>query len=196
MNIIQNTHIWLNSLYLISILVIVPFLFLYTSVHLFAADRISTGGYRWWSGLHVRRQYHSRVERHSARYIYSRLWCERAPNDGHRCNAARRKRIIQCGSSQSIILLYNPMHLNCQYTCCGAIRFEDWQSSDWFQRNDSAQWPNRDGRLVPDSCCLTLSERCGQSDHPSNIPYTVSTIRFIAIRITLYIINVIFRTWK
>lgn len=34
-------------------------------------------------------------------------------------------------------------------------------------------------RLVPDSCCISYSEMCGKSDHPSNIPYTGCIYRFI-----------------
>lgn len=61
-----------------------------------------------------------------------------------------------------------------QYTCCGAIRFEDWQRSAWRNLNESVSLRPNHKRLVPDSCCLTISDGCGRRDHPSNIPYTVS----------------------
>lgn len=34
-------------------------------------------------------------------------------------------------------------------------------------------------RVVPDSCCISYSEMCGKSDHPSNIPYTGCIYQFI-----------------
>lgn len=62
-----------------------------------------------------------------------------------------------------------------EYKCCGAIRFEDWRSSFWFQQNESLPIIRPHGhRLVPDSCCITITANCGKRDHPSNIPYTVS----------------------
>lgn len=61
------------------------------------------------------------------------------------------------------------------YKCCGAIRFEDWRSSYWFHQNESLPIIRVHGkRLVPDTCCITITENCGKRDHPSNIPYTVS----------------------
>lgn len=61
-----------------------------------------------------------------------------------------------------------------EYKCCGAIRFEDWREGTWIRsrRKDLLMPPL--GRLVPDSCCFSQTELCGQRDHPSNIPYTVS----------------------
>jgi hypothetical protein len=56
-----------------------------------------------------------------------------------------------------------------QYKCCGANLFEDWQYSHWQKENLS------EGLKVPDSCCKTVTPRCGKSDHPSNIHYTVSS---------------------
>ena len=55
-----------------------------------------------------------------------------------------------------------------QYKCCGANLFEDWKYSHWQKENLS------EGLKVPNSCCKTITPRCGKSDHPSNIHYTVS----------------------
>lgn len=69
------------------------------------------------------------------------------------------------------------------YMCCGAIRFEEYRSSVWLRSRRKDLIRPKEGRLVPDSCCVTLSDGCGQSDHPSNIPYTVrfhlTTLDFI-----------------
>ncbi|XP_073720762.1 CD151 antigen-like isoform X1 [Misgurnus anguillicaudatus] len=46
--------------------------------------------------------------------------------------------------------------------CCGSNSSADWREGAWIQTF-------ADGRLVPDSCCKTPSERCGFRDHPSNI---------------------------
>ena len=59
------------------------------------------------------------------------------------------------------------------FGCCGAVRFEEYQQSMWLKsiRKDLIRPIN--GRVVPDSCCVTITEGCGTSNHPSNIPYTV-----------------------
>ncbi|KAJ8002482.1 hypothetical protein DPEC_G00159370 [Dallia pectoralis] len=49
-----------------------------------------------------------------------------------------------------------------EFKCCGSNRSSDWSDSPWILRPDN-------DRLVPDSCCKTPSERCGQRAHPSNI---------------------------
>ncbi|TRY73842.1 hypothetical protein TCAL_13621 [Tigriopus californicus] len=49
--------------------------------------------------------------------------------------------------------------------CCGGDYYEDWTKSKWYF---TASKRNK----VPDSCCKTMSDACGMSDHPSNIPYT------------------------
>ncbi|XP_029008429.1 CD151 antigen isoform X2 [Betta splendens] len=49
-----------------------------------------------------------------------------------------------------------------EFKCCGSNHSSDWTESVWIQAADHA-------RLVPDSCCKTPSELCGQRDHPSNI---------------------------
>lgn len=70
--------------------------------------------------------------------------------------------------------------------CCGAIRFEDWKYSAWLQTDRADLFRTTEKRLVPDSCCLTMSELCGLRDHPSNIPYTVSNLRFYLIKLCIY----------
>lgn len=59
-----------------------------------------------------------------------------------------------------------------RYMCCGAIIFEDWKESVWFTTNRTDLIRTKNGRLVPDSCCLTETDMCGTRDHPSNIHYT------------------------
>uniref|UniRef100_A0A3B4Z468 Tetraspanin n=1 Tax=Seriola lalandi dorsalis TaxID=1841481 RepID=A0A3B4Z468_SERLL len=49
-----------------------------------------------------------------------------------------------------------------EFKCCGSNNFSDWTNSTWIQAADYK-------RLVPDSCCKTPSELCGDRDHPSNI---------------------------
>lgn len=60
-----------------------------------------------------------------------------------------------------------------QYTCCGAIRYEDWRKSVWLQSDRADLLVPANNRLVPDSCCISMTNNCGRRDHPSNIPYTV-----------------------
>ncbi|KAG7279942.1 hypothetical protein CRUP_009917 [Coryphaenoides rupestris] len=49
------------------------------------------------------------------------------------------------------------------FKCCGSNSSGDWGDSAWI-RSSKAQ-----GRLVPDSCCKSPMDGCGQRDHPSNI---------------------------
>jgi hypothetical protein len=76
-----------------------------------------------------------------------------------------------------------------QFKCCGAVRFGDWIVSEWFKGEDV----QRNGNLVPDSCCKTPSFLCGKRDHPSNIQYSVSfvvrMIIFLEIFRTFVIVN-------
>jgi CD151 antigen len=60
------------------------------------------------------------------------------------------------------------------FFCCGAIRFEEYRDSVWLRSNRADLMRPRENRKVPDSCCITWTDGCGVSDHPSNIPYTVS----------------------
>ncbi|XP_069675395.1 CD151 antigen-like [Periplaneta americana] len=53
-----------------------------------------------------------------------------------------------------------------EYKCCGANLYEDWQYSRWLKETPTG------GLKVPDSCCKTVTDLCGKSDHPSNIHYT------------------------
>ncbi|XP_076863261.1 CD151 antigen isoform X2 [Brachyhypopomus gauderio] len=46
--------------------------------------------------------------------------------------------------------------------CCGSNSSADWRQGTWAEELAA-------GRLVPDSCCKTPSDRCGLRDHPSNI---------------------------
>jgi CD151 antigen len=63
------------------------------------------------------------------------------------------------------------------FKCCGAQRFEEYRESEWLRSNRDGLTRERESRLVPDSCCITKLPQCGVSDHPSNIPYTVSEAR-------------------
>ncbi|KAM4748771.1 tetraspanin-11-like [Rhinophrynus dorsalis] len=49
------------------------------------------------------------------------------------------------------------------FKCCGSTSYEDWKYSEYI---NSAQ---SNDRLVPDSCCKTMTLHCGRRDHPSNI---------------------------
>ncbi|XP_053679000.1 CD151 antigen-like [Anopheles nili] len=59
-----------------------------------------------------------------------------------------------------------------EFSCCGAIRFEDWRYSVWLRSRRKDLIKPTEGRLVPDSCCITVSAKCGMRDGPSNIHYT------------------------
>ena len=49
-----------------------------------------------------------------------------------------------------------------QFKCCGSDSSLDWADSIWILTSQNAM-------MVPDSCCKTPRELCGQRDHPSNI---------------------------
>ncbi|XP_058129744.1 CD151 antigen-like [Anopheles ziemanni] len=59
-----------------------------------------------------------------------------------------------------------------EFSCCGAVRFEDWRNSVWLRSRRKDLIRPTEGRLVPDSCCITVSPLCGLRDGPSNIHYT------------------------
>ena len=61
-----------------------------------------------------------------------------------------------------------------RFMCCGAVRFEEYRQSVWLRSKRTDMLRPTEGQLVPDSCCTTVTDKCGSSDHPSNIPYTVS----------------------
>ncbi|XP_041916730.1 CD151 antigen-like [Alosa pseudoharengus] len=50
-----------------------------------------------------------------------------------------------------------------EFKCCGSNSSSDWSSSAWVRSGEA------NGRLVPDSCCKTMTVECGKRDHPSNI---------------------------
>jgi Tetraspanin family len=66
-------------------------------------------------------------------------------------------------------------------TCCGAVRFEEYRQSVWLKSKRTDLIRPIEGRIVPDSCCVTMTSGCGSSDHPSNIPYTVSRTQKLSI---------------
>ncbi|KAI5098535.1 CD151 antigen [Silurus meridionalis] len=50
-----------------------------------------------------------------------------------------------------------------EFKCCGSNYSSDWNESIWVLTGQS------DRRFVPDSCCKTPMDHCGERDHPSNI---------------------------
>ncbi|XP_056434528.1 tetraspanin-11 [Gadus chalcogrammus] len=49
------------------------------------------------------------------------------------------------------------------FKCCGSNNSGDWLQSVYIES------PESQDRLVPDSCCKTITPLCGLRDHPSNI---------------------------
>ncbi|KAJ0056975.1 hypothetical protein NL108_000790 [Boleophthalmus pectinirostris] len=49
------------------------------------------------------------------------------------------------------------------FKCCGSNNSRDWTVSAYILSKES------EGRVVPDSCCKTMTPFCGKRDHPSNI---------------------------
>lgn len=49
------------------------------------------------------------------------------------------------------------------FKCCGSNNSHDWTLSVYISSKHA------EGRLVPDSCCKTITPKCGKRDHPSNI---------------------------
>lgn len=58
--------------------------------------------------------------------------------------------------------------LQSTFKCCGADGFEDYRNSRWWRSDKRLS----DNIKVPDSCCKSISRRCGVRDGPSNIYYT------------------------
>ncbi|XP_048405579.1 tetraspanin-11 isoform X2 [Stegostoma tigrinum] len=58
---------------------------------------------------------------------------------------------------------YSIDQLQQDFKCCGSNSSANWQHSAYILS------PASGNRLVPDSCCKTITEACGQRDHPSNI---------------------------
>ncbi|XP_037098530.1 tetraspanin-11 isoform X3 [Syngnathus acus] len=50
-----------------------------------------------------------------------------------------------------------------EFKCCGSNSYQDWTDSVYILSTSA----NR--RLVPDSCCKSLTPACGIRNHPSNI---------------------------
>ncbi|XP_047246273.1 tetraspanin-11 isoform X3 [Girardinichthys multiradiatus] len=49
------------------------------------------------------------------------------------------------------------------FKCCGSNHSQDWMRSVYIRSEQSGN------RVVPDSCCKTITPACGRRDHPSNI---------------------------
>ncbi|XP_034019566.1 tetraspanin-11 isoform X2 [Thalassophryne amazonica] len=49
------------------------------------------------------------------------------------------------------------------FKCCGSNNSHDWMLSVYISSKRA------EGRVVPDSCCKTITPYCGRRDHPSNI---------------------------
>ncbi|KAK5605334.1 Tetraspanin-11 [Crenichthys baileyi] len=49
------------------------------------------------------------------------------------------------------------------FKCCGSNHSQDWMLSVYIMSEESGN------RVVPDSCCKTITPDCGRRDHPSNI---------------------------
>uniref|UniRef100_A0A8C5M7P2 Tetraspanin n=1 Tax=Leptobrachium leishanense TaxID=445787 RepID=A0A8C5M7P2_9ANUR len=49
------------------------------------------------------------------------------------------------------------------FRCCGGNGYSDWKHSFYINSTQSSD------RIVPDSCCKTVTLYCGKRDHPSNI---------------------------
>ncbi|RXN38092.1 tetraspanin-11-like isoform X1 [Labeo rohita] len=49
------------------------------------------------------------------------------------------------------------------FKCCGSNNSFDWVHSVYIRSSAAEK------RLVPDSCCKTITPQCGKRDHPSNI---------------------------
>ncbi|XP_028811316.1 tetraspanin-11 isoform X2 [Denticeps clupeoides] len=62
---------------------------------------------------------------------------------------------------ESITLAVDMLHQD--FKCCGSNSSLDWRHSAYVAS------PEAERRVVPDSCCKTITPRCGQRDHPSNI---------------------------
>lgn len=50
-----------------------------------------------------------------------------------------------------------------QFKCCGSNNSHDWMASVYISSKQA------EDRVVPDSCCKTITPHCGKRDHPSNI---------------------------
>lgn len=57
----------------------------------------------------------------------------------------------------------NLSFLSLQFKCCGSNNSHDWMVSVYISSKQA------EDRVVPDSCCKTITPHCGKRDHPSNI---------------------------
>ncbi|KAM4615655.1 tetraspanin-11 [Polymixia lowei] len=62
---------------------------------------------------------------------------------------------------ESITLAVN--RLQQDFKCCGSNNSHDWMQSVYISSGQAEL------RVVPDSCCKTITPYCGKRDHPSNI---------------------------
>lgn len=69
-----------------------------------------------------------------------------------------------------------------QFKCCGSNNSHDWTLSAYISSKQA------EGRLVPDSCCKTITPFCGKRDHPSNI-YKVEVCKLCSLMLH-YIFNI------
>lgn len=67
---------------------------------------------------------------------------------------------------------FSSLFLPLQFKCCGSNNSHDWTMSVYISSKPA------DGRVVPDSCCKTITPHCGKRDHPSNI-YKVEVRGFL-----------------
>lgn len=58
---------------------------------------------------------------------------------------------------------FSSLFLPVQFKCCGSNSSHDWTMSVYILSKPA------EGRVVPDSCCKTITPHCGKRDHPSNI---------------------------
>jgi len=71
--------------------------------------------------------------------------------------------------------------LHREFHCCGAINYQDWTKSKWYQTVNKPPAVREPGApppeltLVPQFCCKSETSGCGRRDHPSNI-YTEGCI--------------------
>ncbi|XP_067855277.1 tetraspanin-11 isoform X2 [Heptranchias perlo] len=60
-------------------------------------------------------------------------------------------------------ITYSVDRLQQDFKCCGSNNSADWRHSVYILS------PASGNRLVPDSCCKTVTEGCGEREHPSNV---------------------------
>lgn len=130
-------------------------------VHLPPADRISFGSHSWWTGLLIWKPNHRWTSTIAAYDVPWTLPSRRRKNCCHWQYATRSN-------------FYNEKShgkFNWPRSNFSILVVEHSVS----KIGDTVVGLNlTENRLVPDSCCITVRDKCGLRDHPSNIPYTVS----------------------